>query len=1091
MHRTKEPGEGKGTVVLSILGGVIGNLFIPGIGGVTGAQIGAAIGAAAGAALDSYVIFPAIFPKPDVQGGNRFDQLNLTGIGYGGGVQTVYGRRARVAGQVIWVADELIEEKRRESSGGKGGSGQKIETHTYSTHVAVALCNNQLERLEAIHANDKVIWRYKGPQEHTFSTLRFHSKRRRSGRSQGRVSWIQTYIFDHTGSIEGKINFDELHSGQEFTITGATSARGANYNGTHEVLDTGVSGGIRYVSFRNENPPWFPQRVQKIDEFSANVTASWDEPFFNPSEVKDIRIYNGATDQVFDSLVAGTGVSAANAFRGTQYVVIEKLNLDRFGSTLPNFFFDCYEVDYRSVKEVSEIILLESLGDKDLYVTDDVEEEEVRGYVTSGIQTGEQKLGPLMLAYDLIPQEKDGRVHLFTRGSQPIHKIEAGDLAAHESGSDIPETLTFEDQGGFKPPDEVLLSYRKSQDLTETTIREKKRLDVISRVVSQVDLPLVMTEAQARKTNKSILWNAWKQDREVSFSLPPSYVQIRESECFEVTEEGQKYELIVLSSTRGANGIIECSAAILGVSQAPDDADDTDTIPTDLLEQPSSIEVELLDIPALNDRHSTVPGVYLAARNTNPSEPFRGAVLFSSVDDTDYEAIDVVRDESIMGRAVYDEPTDPVEITLQGVPLLETGHPWQESTQPGSEGAPDGTEWTVEGDSLSHIITFTFDINNNPEFLPGFEWEVHAKWTDRPSGRGKASIRVFGDEGSVYREFDQSLTKAQLDATIATATLQEGFIVLTDPLTNLPQRIPLGSGSGLARIYFFPSHSTEQAVVAIDSVKIVKAHDYLTPVTPHTWDRVNEITIELENGTLESVTEQQVYAGRNHAVLGDEIIAFQNAELVGENTWKISKLLRGLRNTEKFMGAHEQGDRFVMLDREDLVFLPLNFEGLNRTVYLKSVPSGKTLADIKEERHEISGTTMRPFSITELTAEQPLTGGPTTFRWKRRSKALNRVFGEEPAVIFPDEIFTFDNAGVVEETVKYTIEIRDAADDQLIRTVDVFDEVFVYTDGMKIADNIPIGGKNLRYEIYQRSRIVGGKGRGNSVSFEYLTKDET
>ena len=59
------------------------------------------------------------------------------------------------------------------------------------------------------------------------------------------------------------------------------------------------------------------------------------------------------------------------------------------------------------------------------------------------------------------------------------------------------------------------------------------------------------------------------------------------------------------------------------------------------------------------------------------------------------------------------------------------------------------------------------------------------------------------------------------------------------------------------------------------------------------WDNGHSVDIELAAGALESHSKEELLNFANAAVLGDEVIQFTNAELIAENTYRLSGLLRG------------------------------------------------------------------------------------------------------------------------------------------------------------------------------------------------------
>ncbi len=86
------------------------------------------------------------------------------------------------------------------------------------------------------------------------------------------------------------------------------------------------------------------------------------------------------------------------------------------------------------------------------------------------------------------------------------------------------------------------------------------------------------------------------------------------------------------------------------------------------------------------------------------------------------------------------------------------------------------------------------------------------------------------------------------------------------------------------------------------------------------WDRANAIEVRLYGGTLASEPRLAVLNGANAAAVGDaetgyEVVQFETATLVADDTWRLEGLLRGQAGTGDIAEAgHDAGARFVLLD---------------------------------------------------------------------------------------------------------------------------------------------------------------------------------
>lgn len=184
-----------------------------------------------------------------------------------------------------------------------------------------------------------------------------------------------------------------------------------------------------------------------------------------------------------------------------------------------------------------------------------------------------------------------------------------------------------------------------------------------------------------------------------------------------------------------------------------------------------------------------------------------------------------------------------------------------------------------------------------------------------------------------------------------------------------------------------------------------------------TFDELSSVIVVLYTGSLSSTTEELVLAGNNYAVIGNEIIQFKNAELVGTNTYKLTGLLRGCKGTEWAMGTHSIGDRFVLADvttwrRIDLPSSDIGIEKL-----YKAPTVGTTVQRAAAQGFTNTAVGLECLSPVEVGAGRNAVGD-LIINWKRRGRisaewrdyadtSLGEVGGESYEIdIFSDNTFT-------------------------------------------------------------------------------------
>jgi len=113
--------------------------------------------------------------------------------------------------------------------------------------------------------------------------------------------------------------------------------------------------------------------------------------------------------------------------------------------------------------------------------------------------------------------------------------------------------------------------------------------------------------------------------------------------------------------------------------------------------------------------------------------------------------------------------------------------------------------------------------------------------------------------------------------------------------------------------------SYRRAGIALAPTVVGKTLDDLQPGPTARWQRTN-FRVQIYGGALTSVSDAELFAGSNAAAVQRpdgvwEVMQFANAELVGERTYSLSRLLRGQAGSEGAMGAPlPTGSSFVLLD---------------------------------------------------------------------------------------------------------------------------------------------------------------------------------
>jgi hypothetical protein len=227
------------------------------------------------------------------------------------------------------------------------------------------------------------------------------------------------------------------------------------------------------------------------------------------------------------------------------------------------------------------------------------------------------------------------------------------------------------------------------------------------------------------------------------------------------------------------------------------------------------------------------------------------------------------------------------------------------------------------------------------------------------------------------------------------------------------------------------------------------------------WDRRNSLPVRLYGGELFSLTDLQVLAGGNAAAVqradgGWEVLQFAQAELTGERTYALSRLLRGQLGSEWAMGAPlPAGSPFVLLDDAPVV-VARGADALGRPLQLRLIVAGRDYSDPATLALDVTPqpAALTPLSPVHLKARRSAAG--ITLSWTRRT----RRDGDGWNVDVP----------LGEEAEAYEAEIFDGA--TVKRTLSATAPSVLYAAADELAD---FGGPqaSLSVAIYQLSTTIG------------------
>lgn len=563
--------------------------------------------------------------------GPRLDDLGIAGASEGAPIAYCDGPEAYVRqSQMLWAPDkiEIVEEE----EGGKGGGGKgepDQETYHYFAHGYIGICEGPPDGLGIVRirkgwAGGKLLYN-SDPPTSASSALLTATKTEVKTFVNGVATVIATYL--DIGSPSNGPDLSVFQSGINATTSGF--ANGGN-NGTFRVLESYYDVTTNTSRLRLKN--------------SGAVTAGAG-PLVTITQTLPVSIlgtltpYLGTSTQGPSALIESyEGAGEVPGYRFLVGMEVNMLALEKFGNQFPMQW--AFLLEIRAFCSVGSALgrLLERTGRftaADYDVTQVT--GEVRGMTLYGPDTTAAGIKALMIAHDVLPYVKLGKLYFADRDKLPTLAVDPLDLAAFTKNARFDRPMELADRDFRQLPSHVNVDHLDPSMLYETGQQSAKRIHHPVENNAAVDLrSLVLSAVEARQIAERLLWTAHANRQAVALKLPASYVGlVHEGLVLTFAVDGEAYKIVVTKVDRGANfmldvlGFVGNDASFLIQGGPAEDAEGPDP---PIIEVPGEMLHHVLDIAPFTNGEALTPIVYHAAALADPDLPFQGAVLYQSGD---------------------------------------------------------------------------------------------------------------------------------------------------------------------------------------------------------------------------------------------------------------------------------------------------------------------------------------------------------------------------------------------------------------------------------------------------------------------------
>lgn len=336
------------------------------------------------------------------------------------------------------------------------------------------------------------------------------------------------------------------------------------------------------------------------------------------------------------------------------------------------------------------------------------------------------------------------------------------------------------------------------------------------------------------------------------------------------------------------------------------------------------------------------------------------------------------------------------------------------------------------------------------------------------NNEGHLALKARSIDTSLYQESfkDAALPETSLPAIYGPTK----GIFIDAPIHNGSETQPAGFFAatqqpwpGTVALYVSPEQSgftLNETVTA--PARLTELIESLATGPTGRWDHGSQISITLPSGELSSISEAAALSGGNRCALQHddgswEVLSFTTANLVGDMTYLLSGLLRGLNGTEASLNSPaSSGANFIMLD-EAIARLEMTVNDIGRPYYWRYGPAIHSIGHPSYQTDEFSfeAHNLRPYSPVHIKAA--MSGGDLIINWIRRSRTGGDLWEREEIPLG-------------ETSELYDLEILNGS--AVIRTATITAPTFIYTAADQIADwGSPEASYQMR--LYQRSEYYG------------------
>jgi hypothetical protein len=446
------------------------------------------------------------------------------------------------------------------------------------------------------------------------------------------------------GDIVTVRNMDIVAAGGSSNVNVTFTVR--NTSGNTMVLESDSTNTALLSGIPNQTSVAAVSGKELIIDFAAQQNFSTG---VFPPDFDSATYYNKGGEQQSQPTVLLQDFGSGNTsnYRGMASQGLQDCYVSAFGDQLPTNLEAILDIDEgMSWPQALEAIMQRG----DLLNTEidarDVEQKPFRGAFVRGVVPVAQQLQPLLVAGQILTQDRDGTVSLFDTDNADSVQLENGsaftDLGTRIGGQQSAiDKVQMEDKPEADMPTSIGVRFQDpdaafSQGYEHFGLRNPDGVDHVNEQV--VDLSsMALTRREARNLTTTMMRRAWVNRRTYRFTLPAAYIHLLENDLVTWTDdEGEDIVARIIQRDIGANYMVNVTAVSemtqLAVAGSP--VQSSSAIVPQSVSVTASLLTVPIDAPGVTNAQVNTPSVLLAVADQGNS--LQSATVWESKDGNSY-----------------------------------------------------------------------------------------------------------------------------------------------------------------------------------------------------------------------------------------------------------------------------------------------------------------------------------------------------------------------------------------------------------------------------------------------------------------------